>query len=52
MDRLIPQGFEIHHRDENPENNDFENLICVHQIDHNKLHRAAAPTANPYEMPF
>jgi len=35
---LIPKDFEIHHRDENPLNNNFDNLICVHQLDHRKLH--------------
>lgn len=35
---VIPNGFEIHHIDENPENNNFSNLICVHCLDHLKLH--------------
>lgn len=34
----LPPGFEIHHIDENPENNNFSNLICVHCLDHLKLH--------------
>lgn len=34
----IPDGFEIHHRDEDPNNNDFNNLLCLHAIDHAKLH--------------
>lgn len=42
----IPQGFEIHHRDENPLNNQWDNLICVHSLDHIKLH---IPTE---EIPF
>lgn len=35
----IPTGFEIHHRDEDPMNNDWDNLIAVHSLDHPKLHR-------------
>jgi hypothetical protein len=36
--REIPPGFEIHHMDEDPTNNKFENLICVSRADHMKLH--------------
>lgn len=35
---VLPDGFEIHHRDEDCTNNDFNNLIAVHPIDHGKLH--------------
>lgn len=35
---IIPDGFEIHHRDENTMNNLFGNLVCVHKMDHPKLH--------------
>ena len=35
---VIPKDFEIHHRDEDPLNNNFENLICIHALDHVKLH--------------
>lgn len=34
----VPRNFEIHHRDLDPTNNSFNNLICVHKIDHAKLH--------------
>lgn len=34
----IPDGYEIHHRDEDPNNNDFDNLMCLHPIDHAKMH--------------
>lgn len=44
---LIPDGFEIHHRDEDPTNNDFSNLLAVHPMDHNKLHSDANE-----EVPF
>lgn len=35
---VIPDGYEIHHRDEDCMNNSFDNLIAVHPIDHAKLH--------------
>ena len=34
----IPDGWEVHHRDEDPTNNNFENLLCLHPIDHAKMH--------------
>lgn len=34
----IPTGFEVHHRDQDPLNNNFENLLCVHKYDRRKLH--------------
>lgn len=46
--RPIPDGFEIHHRDENPHNNDFENLVCVHPMDHSKLHRETQASDIPF----
>lgn len=33
-----PPSFEVHHRDENKDNNSFSNLLCVHSVDHAKLH--------------
>ena len=36
----IPQGFCIHHKDENKENNDISNLECMSASDHNALHHA------------
>ena len=35
---VLPDGFEVHHRDEDPTNNNFDNLIAVHPLDHGKLH--------------
>ena len=35
---IVPEGFEIHHIDEDPTNNNWNNLICVHSMDHVKLH--------------
>jgi len=34
----IPSNFEIHHRDENPNNDAWTNLLCLHESDHRKLH--------------
>ena len=45
--RVIPEGFEIHHADEDPLNNSFENLVCVHPLDHGKLHNQVGD-----EVPF
>jgi hypothetical protein len=33
-----PEGFEVHHRDDNPRNDGWDNLLCVHKLDHKKLH--------------
>lgn len=35
---LVPNGFQIHHRDEDRTNNSWPNLICLHQLDHRKFH--------------
>lgn len=40
---VIPDDFEVHHIDENPLNNSFENLLLVHKNDHPKLHRGSVP---------
>ena len=34
----IPPGFEIHHIDNNPENNDISNLACLTKAEHTKVH--------------
>lgn len=34
----IPKKFEIHHRDTDVAHNSFENLMCVHELDHRKFH--------------
>lgn len=44
---VLPDGFEIHHRDEDPTNNEFSNLIAVHPMDHNKFHAGVQE-----EVPF
>lgn len=45
---VIPEGWEIHHRNEDPTDNSFNNLICVHPIDHRKLHAVK----DEEEVPF
>jgi hypothetical protein len=45
--RTIPKGFEIHHRDEDNSNDAWNNLICLHALDHLKVHAATDD-----EVPF
>jgi hypothetical protein len=35
----IPEGFEVHHRDNDTSHNPFYNLMCVHKMDHDKFHK-------------
>lgn len=35
---IVPDGFEVHHRDTYKTHNNFDNLICLHRIDHQKYH--------------
>ena len=34
----IPKGYEIHHIDGNPDNNDLSNLACIPAKEHRKIH--------------
>lgn len=34
----IPDGYEVHHRDENPINNDLGNLQLLTRLEHKRLH--------------
>lgn len=34
----IPEGYHIHHLDENKSNNDIENLVCITERAHKQLH--------------
>lgn len=36
--RTIPKEFEVHHRDENNASDGWDNLICLHRLDHQKMH--------------
>lgn len=35
---VIPDGFEVHHRDHEVTNDVWRNLILLHRLDHRKLH--------------
>ena len=37
---VIPYGWEIHHIDGDVTNNLFDNLMCLHHLDHDKFHKA------------
>jgi hypothetical protein len=37
----IPNGFEIHHRDKDVQNNSWHNLFCLLDRDHDKLHNSS-----------
>lgn len=34
----VPEGYHVHHKDENKWNNDIENLTCIPKFDHSSLH--------------
>jgi hypothetical protein len=36
--RAIPDGFEVHHRDLDNQNDAFDNLYAISNLDHHKLH--------------
>src|SRR6266702_1929208 len=40
----IPPGLEIHHKDENPLNNDISNLACITVGEHRRIHGANGAT--------
>lgn len=40
--QLIPEGWEVHHQDENPGNDAWGNLLALHPLDHRKKHGQAA----------
>lgn len=35
----IPHRFEVHHRDLDKSHNLFDNLMCIHKLDHDKFHQ-------------
>jgi hypothetical protein len=41
--RLLERGEVVHHRDENKENNDIENLELLRNEEHSRLHRPERP---------
>ncbi len=51
-ERGIPEGFEIHHKDLDPTHNWWDNLFCLCQPDHRKLHRVGSLIDEEEETPF
>lgn len=47
----IPKCWQIHHRDRNSENDAWANLLCLHELDHKKVHAGDATPAEE-EIPF
>jgi len=45
-----PAGFEVHHDDEDCQNDAWGNLICLHRLDHRKQH--ARKAGDPDDIPF
>lgn len=41
----IPEGYEIHHIDNNTRNNDINNLLCVTRSEHTRLHGLRPPVS-------
>lgn len=37
--RTVPKDFEVHHFDEMNDNDGFDNLLCLHKLDHRKFHK-------------
>lgn len=35
---IVPKGYEIHHKDENKDNNEIDNLMCMTRKEHLKWH--------------
>ena len=50
--RDIPDDSQIHHEDEDNQNNRWDNLICVFDFDHNKLHGRCGVIEQAEEVPF
>ena len=38
---VVPEGFQVHHDDEDKHNHAFANLMCIHRLDHAKFHAAS-----------
>lgn len=49
---LVPKDFEIHHFDKNSMNDSFQNLFCLHRLDHLKYHVAEEKVSLIDEIPF
>ncbi len=40
----IPDGWDVHHKDENKQNNTLENFECLPKADHTRIHNPIRPT--------
>lgn len=49
-----PPKYEIHHRNEDKEDNRWSNLFCLHPLDHDKLHNGdlICNNSDPDQLPF
>ena len=43
----VPKGFHVHHKDENPQNNEIKNLELIKGTDHLRLHGIKRAKENP-----
>lgn len=46
-DRTIPKQFEVHHFDEKNDSDGYANLICLHRLDHRKMHARSYAEEEP-----
>jgi len=51
-DRPLPKGFDIHHRNEDHDDNRFQNLFALTGVDHSKLHNGDLVDGTDDEVPF
>lgn len=45
---VVPKNWEVHHQDSDPRNDSWDNLLCLHQVDHRKVHQ----DCRQEELPF
>lgn len=50
--RTIPKGFEVHHRDDDSSSDAWDNLICLHRLDHHKVHAADPSNVYAEDIPY
>jgi hypothetical protein len=46
----IPKGFHVHHIDQDPENNNWDNLVLLHKSEHKRLHKMHKETGIEYPL--
>ncbi len=50
--RTIPKGFEVHHLDEMNDSDQWDNLVCLHSLDHRKMHGATTRPEAEDDVPW